>query len=98
MTIVIDMRGAMHTKKVSVAEGKKSFTQLLRQVEKEQAAVLIFRRGRFVGAILPPDEYERLGRLQAYFEALQLSKQLAPLQLNAAELAQEARQELEERA
>jgi hypothetical protein len=52
----------------------------------------------FVGAILPPDEYERLGRLQAYFEALQLSKQLAHLQVSAVELAQEARQELEKRA
>ena len=47
----------MNTKKVSVAEGEKSFTQLLKQVEKEQTAIPIFRRDRFVGLILPPKEY-----------------------------------------
>lgn len=88
----------MNTRKVSVAEGKKSFTQLLRQVEEERTTVLIFRRDQFAGAILPPEEYERLERLQAYFEALQLSKQLAHLEVTAAELAREARQELEEQA
>lgn len=88
----------MNTKKVAVAEGKKSFTQLLKEAEKERTVILIFRRGRFAGAILPPDEYERLERLEAYFEALQLSKQLARLPVSAAELARQARQELEDRA
>lgn len=87
----------MSTKRVSVAEGKKSFTQLLKEIEKEQATVLIFRRNHFVGALLSPGEYERLDRLEAYFEALQLSKQLARLKVNAEELAREGRQELEER-
>ena len=88
----------MNTKKIAVAEGKKSFTQLLKEAEKERTTILIFRRGRFAGAILPPDEYERLERLAAYFEALQLSKQLARLPVSSAELAREARQELEDRA
>lgn len=87
----------MKSKRVSVAEGKKSFTQLLRQVEKEKTAVLIFRRDRFVAALLPADAYEHLERLEAYFQALRLSKQLAHLQVNAAELAHQARRELEER-
>lgn len=88
----------MNTKRVSVAEGKRSFTQLLKQVEDEGTAVLIFRRDQFAGALLPAEEYERLERLQAYFEALQLSNQLAHLGVSAAELAREAREELEERA
>jgi len=94
----MDTGKTMNVKKVSVAEGKKSFTQLLRDVEGGQTTVLIFRRGRFAGAILSPDEYERFERIQAYFEALRLSKQLAHLRVSAAELAQAARQELEARA
>jgi len=87
----------MNTKKVSVAEGKKFFTQLLKEAEEEQTAILIFRRGRFAGAILPPGEYERLERLQAFFEALYLSKQFAHLSVDVAQLVRESRQELEER-
>lgn len=88
----------MNTKEVSVAEGKKSFTQLLKEVENEQTTVLIFRRRQLVGAILPPDEYERLERLQAYFEALRLSNQLSHLQISSEELTRESREELEGRS
>lgn len=88
----------MNVRKVSVAEGKRSFTQLLKEAERTQTAILVFRREQFAGAILPPNEYERLERLQAYFEALRLSEQLAHLPVNVAELVREARQELEERA
>ncbi len=91
------MRKVINTKKVAVAEDKKSFTQLLKEAENEQTTILIFRRGRFAEAILPPDEYKRIERLVAYFEALQTSKQLARLPVSAAELAREARQELEDR-
>ncbi|RMG52266.1 MAG: type II toxin-antitoxin system Phd/YefM family antitoxin [Acidobacteria bacterium] len=84
-------------KKVSVAEGKKAFTQLLREAEQDRVTILIFRRGELAGALLPPEEYERLERLQAYFEALRLSGQLADLPVNAAKLAHEARRELEKR-
>ena len=87
----------MSTKKVSVAEGKKSFTQLLKEVEKEQTAILIHRRGAFVGALLSAGEYQRFERLQGYFEALRISKRLAPMGVTAAELVRESRQELEER-
>lgn len=87
----------MDTKRVSVAEGKKSFTQLLKEVEKGKTAILIYRRGQFVGALLPADEYQRFERLQGYFEALRLSRELAPLGVTAAELVRQSRQELEER-
>lgn len=87
----------MNTKRVSVATGKRDFTQLLKEAEREQTAILIFRRSQFAGAILPPDEYERLERLQAYFEALRISRQLAHLDVSSAELAREARQDLEDR-
>ena len=87
----------MGTKKVSVAEGKKSFTQLLKEAENEQTAILIHRRGHFVGALVSANEYQRFERLQGYFEALRISQRLAHLEVDAAELARESRQELEER-
>ena len=89
----------MH-KRVSVAEGKRGFTRLLKEAKEKGIPILVFneRLDEFVGAILPPKEYERYERLCAYFEALRLSKKFAGLKIDAAELVREAREELEERA
>lgn len=89
----------MDGKRVSVAEGKKGFTQLLKEAKEKDIPVLIFneRSGEFAGAILSPEEYERYERLRAYFEALRLSKKFAHLKIDVSELVRESRQELEER-
>lgn len=90
----------MDGKRVSVAEGKKGFTQLLKEAREKHIPILVFneRLDEFVGAILSPEEYERYERLRAYFEALRLSKKFAHLKLDVGELLWESRKELEERA
>nr|BAL59199.1 hypothetical protein HGMM_OP3C354 [Candidatus Acetothermum autotrophicum] len=90
----------MDSKRVSVAEGKKEFTQLLKEAREKQMPILIFneRSAEFAGALLPPEEYERYERLRAYFEALRLSQKFAHLKLDLPELVRQAREELEERA
>jgi hypothetical protein len=97
MVIAMDRESVMNAKKVSIAEAERSFTQLLREAERTQAAILVFRREQFAGVILLPDQYQRLERLQAYFEALRLSQQLAHLPASVAELVRKVRQELEGR-
>lgn len=90
----------MDSKRVSVAEGKKEFTQLLKEAREKQMPILIFneRSAEFAGALLPPEEYERYERLRAYFEALRLSQKFAHLKLDLPELVRQAREELEEHA
>ncbi|MCS6903437.1 MAG: type II toxin-antitoxin system Phd/YefM family antitoxin [Candidatus Bipolaricaulota bacterium] len=90
----------MTAKRVSVAEGKRDFTQLLKEAREKQMPILIFneREDEFAGAILSPQEYERYEKLNACFEALRLSKKFEHLALNVPELVRRSRQELEERA
>lgn len=90
----------MVVKRVSVATGKKDFTQLLKEAREKRMPILIFneREDEFAGAILSPQEYERYEQLHAYFEALRLSKKFGHLKMNMPELVRQSRQELEERA
>lgn len=90
----------MSGKRVSVAEGKKGFTQLLREARDKQVPILIFneRLDELAGAILSPEEYERYERLRAYFEALRLSEKFAHFKLNLPQLVRLSREELSERA
>jgi hypothetical protein len=90
----------MDSKRVSVAEGKKEFTQLLKEARKKQIPILIFneRLDDFAGALLPPEAYEHYERLRAYFEALRLSQKFADLKIDLPSLVRQAREELEERA
>jgi hypothetical protein len=48
------MEVVMNARKVSVAEGKRSFTQLLKEAERTQPAILVFRREQSAKAILLP--------------------------------------------
>lgn len=88
----------MHFKRVSVAEGKQTLPRLLREVEKADTTILIYRRDELAGAIIGSLAFERLMRLQAYVDALRLSEQLSGLPVNAVDLARAARDEVEARA
>jgi hypothetical protein len=99
MTIIIAIGGSMKSKKVSVAEGKRDFTQLLKEARDKRIPILIFneRVAELAGAILPPEEYRQYERLSAYFEAIRLSKKFADLDIDIPELTRKTRKELEER-
>jgi len=58
----------MH-KRVSVAEGKREFTPLLKKAKEKGIPILVFneRRDELVGVILPPAELARYEQLHAYF-------------------------------
>lgn len=90
----------MDGKRVSVAEGKRDFTRLLKEAREGQIPILIFneRSDEFAGALLSPGEYKRYEWLRAYFEALRLSQKFAHLKIDLPELMHQAREELEERA
>lgn len=87
------------TTRVSVAEGKKDLSRLLREAAERRSPILIFneRKGELAGALLSPAEYERYERLQGYFEALRLSQKFSPLKLDLEALVKASRAELNER-
>ena len=81
---------------ISIAEAHNRLSHWLKQVEKGKA-VRITNRGKPVGVIIDPDEYERLRQVQAYLEMISLSRTLRETNLSASELYRLERDDLEGR-
>jgi prevent-host-death family protein len=82
---------------ISIAEVRNRLSYWLKQVE-EGKTVRITRRGKPVGVIIDPEEYERLRQFQAYLEMVSISRALRDSSRTAGELYRTSRDELEELA
>jgi len=78
---------------VPIAEAHNRLSSLLKRVQK--SPILLTRRGKPVGVLISPEEYERLRQFEAYSQVVQLSQSLRESGVTAAELQQASRQELE---
>lgn len=81
---------------ISVSKAHNRLSHWLNKVE-ENEPVTITRRGKPVGVIVSPEEYERLRQVGAYLQMLRLSDSLRESGLTADELFRASREELEER-
>ena len=82
---------------ISIAEAHNRLSHWLKQVEQGKT-LRITRRGRPVGVIIDPEEYERLRLVQAYLHMLSLSEALRKSGVTAEEVYRSSRDELEGRA
>lgn len=80
---------------VSIAEVHNRLSYWLKKVP--EGPVTITRRGKPVGVLVSPEEYERLRQVQAYLEMLRLSRSLQASDVTADVLFQTSREELEAR-
>ena len=78
---------------ISIAEAHNHLSSLLKQVE--NGPISITRRGKTVGVIISPAEYESLRQVRAYIQMLNLSHELHE-SASAQELYRLSRQELEQ--
>ena len=78
---------------VSITEVHNRLSHWLKKVL--ERPITITRRGKPVGVLVSPEEYERLRQVQAYLEMLQLSHSLQDSDVTADELFRTSRQELE---
>lgn len=79
---------------ISIAEAHNRLSHWLKQVRK--SPVIITRRGKAVGVIIDPEEFEKLRRVGAYLQLLEISRELGA-GTGADEIQIASRQELEER-
>jgi len=80
---------------ISVAEAHNRLSRWLKKVR--EGPITITKRGKPVGVLIAPEEYEELRRVQAYLQMLRLSQSLRESGVTAGELFQTSREELEER-
>ena len=79
---------------ISIAEAHNRLSHWLKQVGKGKA-VRITNRGKPVGVIIDPEEYQSLRQVQAYLKLVRLSEELRDSDLTAAALYRASRDELE---
>jgi prevent-host-death family protein len=78
---------------IPIAQAHNRLSALLKKVSKEP--ILLTRRGKAVGVIISPEEYEHLRQFEAYNNVVRISQSLRERGVSAAELVQAARHELE---
>ena len=80
---------------ISIAEAHNHLSSLLKRVS--EGPILITRHGKTVGVLISPEEYERLSRIGAYLQLIEISRELKEGS-SADEIYRASRQELEERS
>jgi prevent-host-death family protein len=81
---------------IPIAQAHNRLSSLLKKVQK--SPILLTRRGKAVGVLISPEEYERLRQYEAYNNVLQLSQTLRESGIRASELYRASRHELEDRS
>ncbi len=79
---------------ISIAQAHNRLSDLLKKLK--DGPITITRRGKPVGVIITPEEYENLRQVQAYLKVVSLSHTLSDSGITAQELYRASREELEE--
>jgi prevent-host-death family protein len=78
---------------IPIAKAHNRLSALLKKLSKNP--ITITSRGKPVGVLLAPEEYERLRQVEAYSQVVRLSHSLADSGAKASELYRTSRDELE---
>jgi prevent-host-death family protein len=81
---------------ISVAQGKKDFTKIIRHSSQSEGNVIITKRGTPTAVIMSFDAYQRLKRRALYAELMELRGRLSRSGITAREAYEESRWMLEE--
>ena len=87
----------MKTITVSVAEGKKDFSRLIREAAERNEDIVVTKRGKPVAVIVPYGEYLRSRKAEAHRKILESRAAFARAGVSAAEVFRASREELEKK-
>ncbi|MDP3297256.1 MAG: type II toxin-antitoxin system Phd/YefM family antitoxin [Thermodesulfovibrionia bacterium] len=87
----------MAIKIVTISDGKKYFTGLIKESVAKNEAIVITKRGHPVAALLPYKEYSDLKKLRTYQKMLEISKKMQKTGIKAKDVYAASKRELEGR-
>jgi prevent-host-death family protein len=87
----------MKSTTVSVAEGKRGFSRLVREAFEKKKEIIVTKRGKPLAVIIPYDAYQMSRRLDGYRKILAARDLFADTGIKAADVHTESRKQLEER-
>ncbi len=88
----------MTTKIVTISDGKKNFTSLVKESMVKNEEIVITKRGQPVAALLSYKEYTDLRKLRTYLRMLEISTEMHKTGIKANDVYAASKKELEERS
>ena len=87
----------MKTITVTIAEGKKSFSRLIREAAERQGDIVVTKRGKPTAVIVAYGEYLHSKKADAYKKVLEARGVFAKAGVSAAKVYKEGKEALENR-
>jgi prevent-host-death family protein len=87
----------MATKTITISEGKKEFTSIVKESASHQDGIVITKRGHPVAALLSYKEYVDYKKLRTYLKMLELSATMKEAGVKSADVYETSKKQLEER-
>lgn len=82
---------------VSIAEGKKAFSRLIRDTLAKKEEIIVTKRGKPVAAIVPYEDYQRSKRIEGYRKIMEAREVYLKAGVRAESVYEESRKQLEKR-
>jgi prevent-host-death family protein len=82
---------------ISVAEGKKRFSSLLRDALEDKKEFIVTKRGKPVAVIIPYEEYKHSKRLEGYRKIMEAREAFLKSDVSADEVFEESKKQLEKK-
>ena len=82
---------------VSIAEGKKRFSSLIRDTIEDNKEFIVTKRGKPVAVILPYEEYKQSKRMEGYKKIMNARQAFVKSGISADEVFKESKKQLEKK-
>jgi len=87
----------MKSTSVSVAEGKKRFSRLIRDALEKKEEIVVTKRGKPVAVILSYEEYQHSKRIEGYKKIMEAREVFLKANILSDEIFKESKRHLERR-
>ncbi len=87
----------MAIKNVTISDGEKEFTSLIKESITKDEDIVITKRGEPVAVLLSYKEYTDLKKLKTYLKMLDFSSEVQKTSIKAKDIYETSRKELEKR-
>jgi len=81
----------------SIADGKKGFSRIIKDASQKGRDIIVTRRGRPVAVIIPYEEYQRSKRLKGFQKIMEARKVFLQARVQADEVYEESKRQLEKK-
>ncbi len=87
----------MKTTTVTIAEGKRDFSRLIKEAAEKNEDIVVTKRGKPMAVIVSYDEYRHSRKVEAHQKILESRAAFTKTGVSADEVYRESREELERR-